>query len=96
MLPEIFGDAAREAVDTALPPDEHGWRELLLSFEHEEAAAHRLAGFGAQVEVLSPPAVRERLLATAQGILSRYGAGVVRSMDSPSWRLVKRNPQAGN
>jgi predicted DNA-binding transcriptional regulator YafY len=71
-FPEIFGDAVREAVSAALPPDEHGWRELILSFEHEKAAAHRLAGFGAQVEVLSPPAVREHLLATARGILSRY------------------------
>jgi len=74
-FPEIFGDAAGEAVSAALPPDEHGWRELALSFEHEKAAAYRLAGFGAQVEVLSPPAVREHLLATARGILSRYGTG---------------------
>jgi predicted DNA-binding transcriptional regulator YafY len=73
-FPEIFGEAAREAVSAALPPDEHGWRELVLSFEHETAAAYRLAGFGAEVEVLSPPAVRKHLLATAQGILSRYGS----------------------
>jgi predicted DNA-binding transcriptional regulator YafY len=77
VFPEVFGDAVRETVDTALPPDEHGWREMILSFEHEKAAAHRLAGFGAQVEVLSPPAVREHLLAAAQGILSRYGTGTV-------------------
>jgi predicted DNA-binding transcriptional regulator YafY len=73
-FPEIFGEAARESVSAALPPDQHGWRELTLSFEHETAAAHRLAGFGAEIEVLSPPAVREQLLATAQGILSRYGS----------------------
>jgi predicted DNA-binding transcriptional regulator YafY len=76
-FPEVFGDAVEEAVSAALPPDEHGWREMILSFEHENAAAHRLAGFGAQVEVLSPPAVREHLLDTAQGILSRYGIGAV-------------------
>jgi predicted DNA-binding transcriptional regulator YafY len=76
-FPEIFGDAAREAMSAALPPDEHGWQEVTLSFEHEKAAAHRLAGFGGQVEVLSPPAVREHLLATAQGILSRYGMSTV-------------------
>lgn len=72
VFPEVFGDAVREAVSAALPPDEHGWRELILSFEHEKAAANRLAGFGAQVEVLSPPAVREHLLAMAREILSRY------------------------
>jgi predicted DNA-binding transcriptional regulator YafY len=74
VFPEIFGDAVREAVSAAPPPDEHGWQELILSFEHEKAAAHRLAGFGAEVEVLSPPAVREHLLATARGLLRRYGA----------------------
>jgi len=71
---EVFGDAVADAISAALPPDEHGWQELTLSFEHELAAAHRLAGFGAQVQVLSPSAVRERLVATAQGILGRYGA----------------------
>jgi predicted DNA-binding transcriptional regulator YafY len=73
-FPEVFGDAAAEAVSAARPPDEQGWRELTLSFEHEQAAVHRLAGFGDQVEVLSPPAVRGQLLAAARGILRRYGA----------------------
>ncbi|MBO0809273.1 MAG: WYL domain-containing protein, partial [Actinobacteria bacterium] len=70
---EVFGDEVQQAISEAGPPDEHGWRELTLSFEHELAAAHRLAGFGDQVHVLSPPAVAERLLAVARGILARYG-----------------------
>ena len=70
---EVFGDGGTDAADAALPPDEQGWREVALSFEHELAAAHRLAGFGGQVEVLSPPSVRERLVATAQEVLERYG-----------------------
>jgi predicted DNA-binding transcriptional regulator YafY len=69
---EIFGDGARPALDAALPPDEQGWQVVTLSFEHELAAAHRLAGFGGRVEVLSPPSVRDLLLATARGILDRY------------------------
>jgi predicted DNA-binding transcriptional regulator YafY len=69
---EIFGDDARPALDAALPPDEQGWQVVTLSFEHEHAAAHRLAGFGGQVEVLSPESVRARLVATAHGILGRY------------------------
>jgi hypothetical protein len=36
--------------------------------------AHRLAGFGDQVEVLAPPAVRTALVATARQILARYHA----------------------
>jgi len=74
VFPEVFGDKAGDALGAALPPDEHGWREMTLSFEHEHAAAQRLAGFGAQVQVLSPSAVRDHLLAIARGILGRYGA----------------------
>jgi predicted DNA-binding transcriptional regulator YafY len=71
---EIFGDDARPVLDAAEPPDELGWQTVTLSFEHELAAAHRLAGFGGQVEVLSPPSVRALLVAAAQGILDRYGS----------------------
>jgi predicted DNA-binding transcriptional regulator YafY len=69
---EIFGDNARPALDAAEPPDELGWRTVTLSFEHDLAAAYRLAGFGGAVEVLSPPPVRALLVAAAQGILDRY------------------------
>jgi hypothetical protein len=47
---------------------------VTLSFEHETAAVHRLAGFGAGVEVLDPPSVRAGLVATAREILGRYAA----------------------
>jgi len=69
---EVFGAAAGPALEAAGPPGQDGWRVLTLSFEHERAAAHRLAGFGDQVEVLDPPSVRATLLATAREILSRY------------------------
>jgi len=72
ILPEVLGDPVRQAIDAAGPPDPAGWRELTLSFEHQHAAAQRLAGFGAEVEVISPAAVRDRLVETARGILSRY------------------------
>jgi predicted DNA-binding transcriptional regulator YafY len=75
ILPEVLGDYARDAIEAAEPPDEQGWRALVLSFEHERAAAHRLAGFGPLVEVLSPSAVRDLLLDTAEGIIERYGGG---------------------
>jgi predicted DNA-binding transcriptional regulator YafY len=72
-FPEAFGDEIRQALDQA-PADAQGWRVVGLSFEHEMAAAHRLAGFGSEVEVLSPASVRARLLAVAHGIIGRYGA----------------------
>ena len=72
---EVFGAAAAPALEAAEPPGQDGWRVLTLSFEHERAAVHRLAGFGDQVEVLDPPAVRTALLATAREILGRYQSG---------------------
>jgi predicted DNA-binding transcriptional regulator YafY len=74
-FPEIFGEDVSSALDAALPPDERGWRVVTLSFEHAVAAAHRLAGFGGRVEVLSPASVRDQLVATAREILGCYGSG---------------------
>jgi len=72
---EIFGAAAAPALEAAEPPGQDGWRVVTLSFEHERAAVHRLAGFGDQVEILDPPSVRAELLATAREILGRYHSG---------------------
>jgi predicted DNA-binding transcriptional regulator YafY len=71
---EIFGQAAGPALAAALPAGAGGWRELTLSFEHERAAVHRLAGFGNQVEVLTPGSVRDGLVDMARQILWRYHA----------------------
>jgi len=71
---EVFGPAAAPALEAAAPPGQDGWRVVTLTFEHERAAVHRLAGFGDQVEILNPPAVRAALLATAREILGRYQA----------------------
>ncbi len=72
---EVFGAAAAPALEAAEPPGQDGWRVVTLSFEHERAAVHRLAGFGDQVEILDPPSVRAELLATAREILGRYHSG---------------------
>jgi predicted DNA-binding transcriptional regulator YafY len=78
VFPEIFGQAAGPVLEAALPAGEDGWRAVTLSFEHELAAAHRLAGFGGQVEVLDPLPVRARLLTLAREILGRYDARPLR------------------
>jgi predicted DNA-binding transcriptional regulator YafY len=75
VFPEVFGDAVRPALDAASPADGRGFRDVALTFEHEAAAVQRLAGFGGEVEVLSPPGVRARLIATARALLGRYEAG---------------------
>ncbi len=72
---EVFGPAAGAVLAAAQPPDSGGWQVARLWFEHEQAAVHRLAGFGDQIEVLDPPQVRARLASTARAILSRYDPG---------------------
>jgi predicted DNA-binding transcriptional regulator YafY len=75
IFPEIFGQAAGPVLAAALAPDAEGWQVVTLSFEHELAAACRLAGFGGLVQVLSPLSVRDELLLRAHDILARYDAG---------------------
>ena len=72
VMPEILGVAVRPALDAAEPADRDGWRRLVLTFEHDDAAAFRLAGFGGGIEVLSPESVRTRLVAAAEATLQRY------------------------
>jgi predicted DNA-binding transcriptional regulator YafY len=78
-FPEVFGDPVRPVLDAGGPPDAAGCREVTLTFEHEAAAVQRLAGFGGEIEVLSPATVRERLVATAHHLLERYGNDQQRS-----------------
>ena len=85
----------RPALGAAGPADAAGFREVTLTFEHETAAATRLAGFGGQVEVLSPASVRTRLVATARELLDRYrkldislSVDTTFSLLSPFWRIT--------
>jgi predicted DNA-binding transcriptional regulator YafY len=71
-FPYVFGDAGSRAAEAAGPAGPDGLREVVLTFEDERAAAQRLAGFGGEVEVLSPPGVRGRLIAAARELLIRY------------------------
>ncbi len=91
---EVFGDEARPALHAAEPPDDRGWQTVTLSFEHERAAAHRLAGFGGEVEVLSPPSVRNLLVTAAQGILDRYGSRPLSAaLDHEEHQADERQPE---
>jgi predicted DNA-binding transcriptional regulator YafY len=73
IFPYVFGDAGRRAAVAAGPPGSDGLREVVLTFEEERVAAHRLAGFGGEVAVISPETVRKELIATAGELLARYG-----------------------
>jgi len=74
IFPHAFGEAGRRAAEAAGPAGADGRREVTLTFEEERVAAHRLAGFGGEVEVLSPESVRAELSRLAKSLLARYRA----------------------
>jgi predicted DNA-binding transcriptional regulator YafY len=72
IFPYVFGDAGRRAAEAAGGADADGLREVVLTFEEERVAAHRLAGFGGEIAVISPLTVRTELIASARELLARY------------------------
>jgi predicted DNA-binding transcriptional regulator YafY len=72
-LGELMSGAVTEAVaGTATPPDPGGWITATVpveSLQHAEAEFLRL---GAGVEVLAPPALRQRLARAAHGLAELY------------------------
>ncbi|MCI4066535.1 WYL domain-containing protein [Micromonospora sp. R77] len=72
-LREIASDAVVAAVDaTAGPPDEAGWVRAVVPVESPTHAHGDLLRLGAEVEVLSPTALRDRLAATAAALAVLY------------------------
>jgi predicted DNA-binding transcriptional regulator YafY len=52
--------------------DEHGWIEVEVGFDIEEMACEYALSFGAQLEVISPPALREKVVDAAREVLKFY------------------------
>jgi len=70
-------DDAREEngpAERSSETDATGWRTFTLAFRAPGAAVAALLGFGGDVEVLEPPAVRALLVETARAALTRHTA----------------------
>ena len=52
--------------------DGEGWVEVWLRFDVEEMACEYALGFGTQLEVLEPPALREKVVNAAKNIVAFY------------------------
>jgi len=73
-LPDLAEPVVVQAVtDSAGAPDDEGWVSATFPIESIEHAQGELLRFGAEVEVLAPPALRERLADTAADLARRYG-----------------------
>jgi predicted DNA-binding transcriptional regulator YafY len=53
-------------------PDEEGWVEVSLRFDAEEMACEYALSFGPQLEVLEPPALREKVIRLAESVVAFY------------------------
>jgi predicted DNA-binding transcriptional regulator YafY len=69
----IFPPAmARGARHAAEPPDDTGWLRTVVPIESIKHAHTELLKLGADVEILGPPELRERFVATARALQDRY------------------------
>ena len=53
-------------------PEAEGWAKVQLQFELEAEACGFILGFGGQLEVLEPVALREKVIRLAEGAVSLY------------------------
>lgn len=59
-------------IGQAEPPDADGWIRVSLRFDVEEMAVEWALSFGSNMEVIEPPALREQVIAAAEGVLAFY------------------------
>jgi predicted DNA-binding transcriptional regulator YafY len=65
---------AAQAAASSGATDPDGWVRVVMPMESFEVAYHELLRLGADVEVLEPVELRQRLVATAHAMSQRYGA----------------------
>ncbi len=55
-------------------PDAEGWQNVTVIFEFAEEAARFIAGCGAQITVIAPSELRQKVIAQAQAVLNFYAS----------------------
>ena len=80
-LRTVIGNLAVETADRLDEPDPDGWVRLRLRLPWPDEVPALLLGVGSGLEVLDPPEVRDRLVATAERVLGRYRATVPEAAD---------------
>jgi predicted DNA-binding transcriptional regulator YafY len=72
MLPRVYGESVRAALNDAPEADEDGWTTLTLTFDSFEAARSSVLGLGTAAEVLEPEELRAAVLEMASGVVDFY------------------------
>ncbi len=77
-LPDLLGGIVATAVEnTASHPDASGWVTATIPIESLVQAESVLLRFGAEIEVIEPPELRDRLARTAAALATLYAGGMM-------------------
>lgn len=71
-LPAVRAGGRYTRIEREEPPDAHGWVRLAMDFEEEHNARDYVLSFGADIEVVAPPALRALVQRTAEDIVALY------------------------
>jgi predicted DNA-binding transcriptional regulator YafY len=74
-LADVIGSRAMETAERLDDPDPDGWTRMRLRLQWPDEVPGLLLGAGPHVEVLEPADIRDRIVATAERVLVRYGVG---------------------
>lgn len=75
-LPDMMSSASRKSIhDTAQKADADGWVRAIVPIESIDHALGEFLRFGDGLEVLTPPALRQRLIETAAALTAIYSPG---------------------
>ena len=71
-IADVFGQSTLAAAERLDEPDRDGWAHLRLTLTWPDEVPGKLLSVGSSLEVLHPPEIRDRVLATASRIVERY------------------------
>lgn len=71
-LADLVGERSIRAAERIGEADAEGWRTLRLTVDWPDEVPGRLVAMGDRLEVLEPPALRERVVALARDIVRRH------------------------
>lgn len=72
VFPFFRGTMRNNRIEQIDAPDAEGWQQVHLRFDVEDEACLYGLGYGAQVEVIEPPALREKVLRMGQRVIDLY------------------------
>jgi predicted DNA-binding transcriptional regulator YafY len=77
---QVCGEQRCMTVEQVDPPDAEGWTRACIRFETEDSALWYLLYYGAQIEILEPHSLRQRIVECAQDVIALYNREMMPTM----------------